>query len=177
LISIAEKEAVLAGPQQFATKILREKLSALSRASDAVFEQDNGGGGDADPIDVATIVPSVLRPYGNHCTAIGDAALIRRDAMTTFALFLHELATNSVKYGALSTAAGNVTVRWTTHDNQLHLTWIETGGPQIAAPPKRQGFGTEMVDRVVQSTQGSVSRTWRTEGLVVDLHFPAFVHK
>lgn len=171
LITIADKEAASAGTQS-ATKILRDKLSALSRASDAVFEQGKGRDQEADRIDVATLVTSVLQPYGDRCTAVGNAALICRDAMTTLALFLHELATNSVKYGALSAAGGRVAVRWTLGDNALDLAWIETGGPKIAVPPKRHGFGTEMVDRVVQSMKGTVNRTWRSEGLVVDLHFP-----
>lgn len=171
LITIADKEAVSAGTQS-ATKILREKLSALSRASDAVFEQGRGRGQGADRIDVAALVTSVLRPYGGHCTAVGNVAFINRDSITTLALFLHELATNSVKYGALSAAAGRVTVRWTLNDNVLDLAWIESGGPQIVTPPTRLGFGTEMVDRVVQSTKGTIKRTWHTDGLVVDLCFP-----
>jgi hypothetical protein len=62
LVYIAEKEAAAAGTSAAATDILRGKLDALSRASDAVFTQENGGGCDTDPVDVATIVPSVLRP-------------------------------------------------------------------------------------------------------------------
>jgi len=175
LIFIAEKEAASADAPDAATEILREKLGALSRASDAVFARENGGGHDADPVDVATVIPSVLKPYGDRCSSIGHSALIRRDAMTTFALFLHELATNSVKYGALGRNDGNVMVRWAESDSTLDLTWIETGGPRISTPPERRGFGTEMVDRVVRSAQGTINRTWRPEGLVVDLHFPKFV--
>ncbi len=102
----------------------------------------------------------------------GDTASIPRGAVTTFALFLHEFATNSVKYGALSREEGAVTVGWTVSDGALDLTWTETGGPPIPSPPKRRGFGTEMVDRVVRSTGGVINRDWRTEGLVAELHFP-----
>jgi two-component sensor histidine kinase len=175
LISLAQREARSADIPEDATEILREKLGALSRASDAVFVQENGGGGGADPADIEAVVTSVLQPYGDRCTVIGSPASIRRDAITTFALFLHELATNSVKYGALSKDDGNVTVRWMVNDNSLDLTWIETGGPQIPVIPERRGFGTEMVDRVVRSAGGKINRTWRTEGLVADLHFPSFV--
>lgn len=175
LISLAQREASSADIPEAATEILREKLGALSRASDAVFAQENGGGGDADPADIGTVVASVLQPYGNRCTVIGKATPIRRGAVTTFALFLHELATNSVKYGALSKDGGKVTIRWTEGDNALDLTWIETGGPSIPVVPERQGFGTEMVDRVVRSTGGTIHRNWHMEGLVVDLHFPGVV--
>jgi len=175
LISISTREANSTDSSETAIEILRDKLGSLSRASDAVFVQESGGGGDADPVDVRTVVTSVLKPYGIRCTAIGDIASIRRAAITTFALFLHELATNAVKYGALSKDAGNVTVRWKESGNSLTLTWIETGGPAVSSPPKRLRFGTEMVDRVVQSAGGTVNRTWRAEGLVADLHFPSFV--
>lgn len=173
LISITEREVASTDSNVAATEILRGKLGALARASEAVFTQENGG--EADPVDVATIVPSVLQPYGDRCTVIGRPALVRRDALTTFALLLHELATNSVKYGALSRNDGNVTIRWAVSDSALDMTWIETGGPRISTPPVRKGFGTEMVDRVVRSAQGTINRIWRPEGLVVDLHFPKFV--
>lgn len=172
LISISMREARAAGSPEAATEILREKLGALSRASDAVFTQGNGGRGDADPVDLGAVVTSVMQPYGNRCTAGGATISIRHDAITTFALLLHELATNSVKYGALGKDDGNVTVRWRASDSSLDLTWIETGGPTISSPPQRRGFGTEMVDRVVRSAGGTIERAWRTEGLVADLHFP-----
>ncbi|MFC0146639.1 PAS domain-containing protein [Sphingobium scionense] len=174
LVAIAEREANSGNASIPVTQILGEKLAALSRASDAVFAQDSAKGCDAAPIDVATIIPSVLQPYGDRCTIAGPTALIRREAMTTFALFLHEPATNSLKYEALSKENGNVAVRWLASEDTLDLTWTETGGPQILAPPERAGFGTEMVDRVVRSARGVINREWRTDGLFVDLHFPRF---
>lgn len=175
LISISTKEASSSDGAQSAIEIFREKLGALSRASDAVFTQEYGGGGDAGLVDVDAVVTSVLRPYGGRCVAMGDTAWVRRDTITTYALFLHELATNSVKYGALSESDGDVAVRWTVDGNSLDFAWIETGGPQIPSTPKRQGFGTEMVDRIVRSTGGSIKRTWRKEGLAVELCFPGHV--
>jgi two-component sensor histidine kinase len=118
----------------------------------------------------------VLKPYGDHCTVTGSAVSIRRETMTTFALFLHELATNSVKYGALHTDDGNVTLRWTANDKVLELTWIETGGPPATQSPERCGFGSEMVNRIVRAGGGAIHRTWRAEGLVVDLQLPNSVH-
>lgn len=175
LVSLSQREAKSAKTPVDATELLREKLSALSRASDAVFEQDHGGAEDADPVDIQAVVTSVLQPYGDHCTVIGSPASIRYDAITPFALFLHELATNAVKYGAFGKSDGGVTIRWALRDGMIDLTWIETGGPQISGPPERRGFGTEMVERVVRSAGGSINRTWRADGLVVDLHFPSSV--
>jgi two-component sensor histidine kinase len=172
LIFIAEQEAAKGNTSDTATQILRDKLGALSRASDAAFSEAAIGEGDIGQADLEALVRSVLRPYGDRCLIGGAQASISRKVMTTFALFLHELATNSVKYGALSTDGGDVTIRWRANGETLDLTWVETGGPQIAALPDRLGFGSKMVDRIVQSAGGRINRTWRAEGLVVDLHLP-----
>lgn len=174
LIVIAEKEAGSANAPGTTTKLLREKLGALSRASDAVFAQDDDEICDASPTDLTAIVRSVLQPYGERCNTVGSPTSIPRNTMTTFALFLHELATNSVKYGAFSAKDGNVTVQWAMKGEMLNLTWIETGGPPISSSPERRGFGSEMVDRFVQSAGGTINRTWRSEGLVADLYFPHY---
>lgn len=172
LISIAEKEAARSNTQDTATQILRKKLGALSRASDAVFSGIDSEVCDADQSDLETLVRSVLRPYGNRCLIGGGQASIPRRIVTTFALFLHELATNSVKYGALSTDGGDVTIRWKADGDMLDLTWIEIGGPKISTSPERRGFGSAMVDRIVQAAGGRIDRMWRAEGLVADLHLP-----
>jgi two-component sensor histidine kinase len=130
------------------------------------------GDGDTGRADLETLVRSVLQPYGDRCLMEGSQASISRKITTTFALLLHELATNSVKHGALNADSGGVTVRWKMHGRTLNLTWAEIGGPQVPAPPQRQGFGSQMVDRIVQSAGGRIDRTWRTEGLVVDLDLP-----
>jgi two-component sensor histidine kinase len=65
-------------------------------------------------------------------------------------LALHELATNAVKYGALSRPEGRVALCWQIQNEQLHLTWRETGGPQVVAPSRR-GFGSRMLEEVLAS--------------------------
>lgn len=172
LIFIAEKEAAAAGTPEAAVQILRHKLDALSRASDTAFAHGDCGEESARLTDLESVVSSVLEPYRQHCSMSGAEVFIHRNAVTTFALFLHELATNSVKYGALSTADGHVTLHWETGGEGVRLTWSETGGPDIATSPKHCGFGSEMVDRIVRSMQGSLTRTWHAKGLVVDLFLP-----
>ncbi|ATN34623.1 hypothetical protein ACO34A_12515 [Rhizobium sp. ACO-34A] len=172
LIVIAEREAVSAGTPEAVTTILRDKLGALSRASDAVFASGLNDDGDVGDVDLGAVVHSVLRPYHGRCTVAGCPVTISRADMPTFALFLHELATNSLKYGALGKDEGNVTVRWTKNGEALDLTWIELGGPALLSAPERRGFGSEMVDRIVRSAGGSLTRTWCVEGLIADLHLP-----
>lgn len=172
LILISEREAAGDNAPEAATKILREKISALSRASDAAFSDTEVDDGDPSRVDLDFLINSVLRPYGNRCCASGDAVSIHRSNVTTLALFLHELATNSVKYGALSTDGGRVQVTWATHGHELSLTWAENGGPPIAAPPSKRGFGSEMVERIAHSVGGGISRNWQDGGLVAELRLP-----
>lgn len=172
LIVISEKEAAGEDAPETATKILREKVHALSRASDAVFSDPEVREGSAGQVDLGSLVNSVLRPYGHRCQAIGTTTAISRNNMTTLALFLHELATNSVKYGALSVDDGNVTVQWVADGQEFDLTWTERGGPPVPATPGKRGFGSEMVDRIVHSAAGEVSRTWQQDGLVAELRLP-----
>lgn len=173
LISIAEQEAATADAPLTATTILREKLDALSRASDAAFVHDDGKDEDGSSTDLSTLVRSVLKPYGANCQASGCAFSIRGNAIMTLALFLHELATNSVKYGALQREGGAVTVRWLAKGDMLELMWVETGGPPVRGTPVRCGFGSEMVDKLMRSAGGAIDRTWQADGLVVAIRLPS----
>jgi two-component sensor histidine kinase len=77
---------------------------------------------------------------------------------------LHELATNAVKYGALSSSVGRVEVTWTI-DGHFTLQWVESGGPSVEAPT-RTGFGSRMIERALAaSLKGSASVDYRPEGI------------
>ena len=81
---------------------------------------------------------------------------------------LHELTTNSLKYGALSAATGRVDVTWEINESgrSLSLTWRESGGPQVVAP-KSQGFGTRLIDRLLRhELDGEATRSFQPTGLV-----------
>jgi PAS domain S-box-containing protein len=91
-------------------------------------------------------------------------------------LSLHELATNAVKYGALSLATGRVEVAWHVEDvagtRSLHLVWSEHGGP-LDHPPSRRGFGSRLVERSIRvELQGAVEPDFAPTGLVVTLRVP-----
>ena len=81
-------------------------------------------------------------------------------------LAMHELATNAVKYGALSCATGRVAVRWSLVEGVLRLTWTESGGPPVA-PPALRGFGARMLEQgLAEELRGTVRLEFRPEGLV-----------
>jgi PAS domain S-box-containing protein len=90
----------------------------------------------------------------------------------TLALALHELVTNSAKYGALSTLSGQLAIEWDVEDGVLTLTWEESGGPQVQAPTSR-GFGTRSLMASVESQLGGQALfNWRAEGLICKLVIP-----
>jgi PAS domain S-box-containing protein len=96
----------------------------------------------------------------------GPDLLLAPRAANAMSLALHELATNAVKFGALSVDTGKVDVRWRADGaGGLELRWTETGGPPVS-PPTRRGFGATLLDKVTgRELEGSVSVEHRREGL------------
>lgn len=92
------------------------------------------------------------------------------------AMITHELATNSVKYGALSVPTGRVAVSWRLDGGSLgtlSLRWAERGGPPVTGPPERCGFGSRVLESTVQGQLGgAVSLAWEPGGLVCDIEVP-----
>jgi two-component sensor histidine kinase len=88
------------------------------------------------------------------------------------ALALHELATNSIKYGALSAPTGRLKIEWRTDfTHRFWFQWAETGGPRVR-PPTHQGFGTSMMEGMISSQlDGDVIFYWREEGVVCEVFF------
>jgi two-component sensor histidine kinase len=86
---------------------------------------------------------------------------------------LHELATNATKYGAWSVAGGKVLIAWTIEPGAtaMHLDWIESGGPPVAAPA-RQGFHIVLENMVAQSVRGEVRINYDAAGLQWSLSLP-----
>ncbi|TDH58084.1 PAS domain S-box protein [Dankookia rubra] len=108
----------------------------------------------------------------------GPPAALAPPAVQPLAMVLHELATNAAKHGALSTPGGRVKVRWIVgrrkgEDGLLRLRWAEEGGPSVACPPARRGFGTRVVEATVRGQLGgTVERHWERTGLVVEIAVP-----
>jgi PAS domain S-box-containing protein len=127
--------------------------------------------------DVHRLVEQELSPYceaGDTRARInGPNIVLAPDVAQTFAVTLHELATNAAKYGALSTPDGGVQVEWWCPANgRLVLRWVETGGPAVM-PPTRQGFGTHVMDRMVRvQLNGQMLFDWRPEGLACEITVP-----
>jgi two-component system CheB/CheR fusion protein len=107
-------------------------------------------------VDLEYLVVEELLNYtaheGEQLRISGPPVRFQPKAAETFALAIHELATNAIKYGALSQPAGRVDVSWRVDDasdpTQLIFDWRERGGPPVKPPP-RKGFGTELLERTM----------------------------
>lgn len=122
------------------------RLQALSAAQDALI----AGGQDA--MDLQSIIENTLAPHINSKSGIieitgPELKLDARRGMGV-ALAVYELATNALKHGALSTASGKVALSWQVNAEIVDLRWREIGGPVVEAP-KRIGFGTQLLTRIV----------------------------
>ncbi len=126
--------------------------------------------------DLGQLLGILLAAYDDKGT-IGDRihvsvpdVMVGEGSITTVALIVHELATNSLKYGALSAAAGTLTVGGTTHDGELTIVWTERGGPPVVVARGQDGFGSKLVKRsIVDHLGGSITFDWPPDGVIVTL--------
>ena len=102
--------------------------------------------------DLAEIVRSEMSPYGGRVEVEGPSVILKASAAQSFALALHELATNAAKYGALSNATGRVHISWSKHtsngSDRFTFRWQELGGP-LVRPPVRKGFGSVVLEEAM----------------------------
>ncbi|KQS67619.1 histidine kinase [Rhizobium sp. Leaf371] len=154
------------------TAQLTERLTALGRAHDLVRPLPGGQGSAALLGDLITVL---LAPYDE------TAAFSRRirvavprigvgeSAATGLALVIHELATNSLKYGSLSVASGTLDVSGTIDGDFLVLAWTEQGGPEVVVP-RNTGYGSKMLERTMSGhLGGTIAVDWTTGGALVSL--------
>jgi two-component sensor histidine kinase len=94
-------------------------------------------------------------------------------AATTLAMVLHELATNSLKYGALSCAEGTLDISCDTPGANVELVWTEQGGASVEAPNAPGGFGSKLLQRGMDALGGKVELAWAKTGVVATLHMSA----
>ncbi|MDB5535486.1 MAG: Signal transduction histidine kinase [Devosia sp.] len=121
------------------------RLNALANVHSAVFQ----AGGEA--VSLTTVIDLTVLPYRtegeSRFSVHGPDITITGEAGTTLALCLHELATNAIKYGAMSQSAGKVLLTWdvtTEAEPVLTMEWQESGGPPVSAPT-RAGYGTRYI--------------------------------
>jgi PAS domain S-box-containing protein len=119
--------------------------------------------------ELSTIVTQELDPFfqGNEARLRieGPPVLLQPDAAQAIAVIVHELATNAVKYGALSTTGGQVELKWShPAGGWVVLRWTESGGPRVTKPTCH-GFGSRVIKSMIDQLKGKTSFDWRAEGL------------
>ena len=151
---------------------LTERLMALGRAQELVRPVP---GRKNEAALLGDLISILLAPYDEKGATVRIRVSVPKmnvgeASSTALALVIHELATNSAKYGALSLASGTLDVSCNANDDEVVVTWTERGGPPIAAPARLEGFGSKLVHRSM-STQlsGAIAFDWSEEGVVVTL--------
>jgi two-component sensor histidine kinase len=152
---------------------LTRRLTSLGRAHDLVRPLPGEQGKAALLGDLLAVLLSPYEDPGAFAGRIRVAVPrmgVGEATATTLAMVIHELATNSVKHGALSSAAGTLDVSGRTEEDEVYLIWSETGGPHVPREPEMAGFGSRMILRSV-ATQlgGSLAYDWQPSGLVATL--------
>ena len=163
-----------AGPVRDA---IEARLSALSRSHDLLTR------GQWSKSDLRDAILAALEPFGiekghnPRFSLSGDGVKVAPTAVLALGVFFHELATNALKYGALSVPQGKISINWTVapaaEGEALLLNWRETGGP--AVPPRsHKGFGSRVIERgLSHQLGGSVALTFHPEGLECAISIPA----
>ena len=156
-------------------KQFQQRIQGMAVATDVLVSQNWSGA------PLSELVRRQLEPFHSDGTRLkydGPNVLLSPDAAQAIGLTLHELATNALKYGAWSSAAGTVTLSWRLHDDsatsrRLYISWKEEGGP-LVAPPERRGFGHMVVERMVaQKIDGAVEMIFAPNGLSWELWVPS----
>ncbi|MCJ2068607.1 PAS domain S-box protein [Methylobacterium sp. J-030] len=172
--SIAHQTLRNAATLDSALETLDARLASLAAAHDALTREGWGGA------SLGEIIEGALQPFRNGAarrfTVAGPHVWLSPRASLAFVLALHELATNAVKYGALSNDVGRVVLDWGLDEDgppaRLWLRWEEHGGPTVAKPV-RSGFGSRMIERALaMELGGTASVEYRPDGVVFTLEAP-----
>jgi PAS domain S-box-containing protein len=145
-------------------KIIEGRIQALANFH-RLFSASRWSGAE-----LHTLISQELSPYclkqEKRVVVKGPNVLLKPSVAETMAVVLHELSTNSAKYGALSAAEGSVSVELSCPSGgPLTLRWTEANGPEVKQPT-RQGFGTRVIKSLVGAQpNGKIRFDWRPEGL------------
>lgn len=158
-------------------RTIQDRLDALIRAQE--LTRPGLTGYAMDDTTLRELLQALVAPYvdrrqrRDRLTLRGLDLPIKRNAVASIALVLHEFATNAAKYGALSAPDGTITVEWSLESGALTLEWRERGGPSIAVTPRHQGFGSFLARRLVEGQLGgSLSYEWPAEGVTIRCTLP-----
>jgi two-component sensor histidine kinase len=168
IMAIVSQSARGAQSAAEAERIINGRLEALVRAQDVVLKGDGAAAG------LAPLLARALEPFdlSRFDIAPGPDVRLADDVAIGLGLLFHELATNALKYGALSGPAGRVRISWTGGQDHARFMWREEGGPPVAAPA-REGFGARLIGTALVPQGGKVERRFEPAGVVCELVIPS----
>ncbi|WP_323764861.1 MASE1 domain-containing protein [Marinovum sp.] len=168
IVQVIARQTANHSPQEFVT-VFGQRLQALAANQDLLVNNE------WQRIDLTELVESQLRHFGaigQRVRLSGPAVVLPPAAAQTLGMALHELATNAAKYGSLSVETGCVDISWSIDDRAFHMSWRETGGPDVQ-PPAAKGFGSTVLDTMTAaSMSGKVRIDYSPEGLLWELRCP-----
>jgi len=149
---------------------LSQRIRALAEAQSLLT------GSQVPKTDIRKVIEKALLPFemdGSRFALEGPPVELFSRQASMLALAINELATNAMKYGALSSTNGHVSIVWSAGrpgtDDPFHLTWTETGGPP-AIKPQNRGFGSRILEQALsQEFQGEAALAYETDGLRYEL--------
>jgi PAS domain S-box-containing protein len=154
------------------------RLNALAQAHALTTPRTSEAASRSDQATTLhALIETIVAPYGggaddnqSRASVTGPDIMIAGGAVTSFALLLHEFATNAAKYGALSVSEGRVDIACAQEGDNFVLTWTETGGPLVDHEMDGEGFGTLLAKATVRGQLGGeILRDWKPEGLQIRL--------
>lgn len=157
-------------PEGEVATALNRRIQALGRSHDILIQRGWSGG------SLEEVARATLHAIAQEARVerTGPPVLLGPRAVPTTSLILHELATNAMKYGALSNPEGRVALTWGVEgegdDRLLVLSWVETGGPPVMAPRQR-GMGSRLIQAGLLGT-GGASIEYRTDGVRAEFRAP-----
>ncbi|WP_027578680.1 CheR family methyltransferase [Bradyrhizobium sp. Ai1a-2] len=172
--SIARRSAETSSSVDEYAAHLDGRLNAFARTQAMVTRDPEGG------VDLEYLVIEELLGYnareGEQLRVSGPQVRFQAKAAETFALALHELATNALKYGAMSQPSGRIEISWrideAVNPPRLAFDWRERGGPPVTPPP-RKGFGTELLERTLAfEFKGQTTIMYNAGGLHCTITIP-----
>ncbi|MET0437351.1 MAG: response regulator [Devosia sp.] len=155
---------------------LRARLHALAIAHELTLPDPATDSQGETATSVMSLLRALIAPHqhaqASHIEITGVDAPLKGSALTSLALLLYELITNAVKYGALSTSEGHLSIDLTIIEDQLHLKWVERGAPCREQGSEREGFGSTLEKAALRGLNGQLSKEWLPGGLSLHLEIP-----
>jgi PAS domain S-box-containing protein len=179
IAAVIRETAKNAKPESLVEEV-EARLRAMARSQDLLVHARWEGAA------ISSVVKAQIEPFGigERCQALGDAILLSPPAVQYIGMALYELATNSVKYGALSTPYGKVTIAWSLtqgatggetagNAGEFQLEWREQGGPSVQ-PVVTAGFGRKVLEQLVSlALEGRTTLIFHPAGVRWTLFAPA----